>query len=87
MPTTNYDSSLLTQRRRNIALYTWNRLNQDAVNAGLSVQREQPNTQLATVVTYRHQTAANTNPAPSADCPCSVSVNDNRGGNVSNNVQ
>jgi hypothetical protein len=87
MPTTNFDASLLTQRKRSAVLYTWNRINQDAVNAGLSVQREQPNTQLATVVTYRHETAANTNPAPSAECPCTVSVNDNRGGNVANNVQ
>jgi hypothetical protein len=87
MPTTNYDASLLTQRKRSNVLYTWNRINQANVNAGLSVQREQPNTQLATVVTYRNQTEGNTNPAPSTECPCTVSVNDNRGGNVSNNVQ
>jgi hypothetical protein len=85
MPTGNYDSSLLTQRKRNYALYTWNRINSAAVNAGLSVRREQPDTQLDTIVTYRNQVSANTNPA--AECPCSNSVNDNRGGNVSNNVQ
>lgn len=87
MPTTVYDASLVTQRKRNNALYTWNRINQNNVNAGLSVLREQPNAQLATVVTYRHETAANVNPAPSADCPCTVAVNDNGGGNVANNVQ
>lgn len=85
MPTGNFDSSLLTQRKRNLALYTWNRINAAAVNAGLSVRREQPDTQLETVVTYRHQVRANTNPV--AECPCSTSVNDNTGGNMSNNVQ
>jgi hypothetical protein len=85
MPTANYDSSLLTQRRRNYAIYTWNRINSAAVNAGLSVRREQPDTQLETVVTYRHQVSANTNPA--AACPCSESVNRNSGGDMSNNVQ
>jgi hypothetical protein len=85
MPTGNYDSSLLTQRKRNYVLYTWNKINSAAVNAGLSVRREQPDTQLETVVTYRHQVSANTNPA--AECPCSNSVNDNRGGNMANNVQ
>ncbi len=85
MPTTNYDSSLLTQRRRNYAIYTWNRINSAAVNAGLSVRREQPDTQLETVVTYRHQVSANTN--PTATCPCSESVDRNSGGDMSNNVQ
>lgn len=85
MPTGNYDSSLLTQRRRNYAIYTYNRLNNAAVNAGTSIRREQPDTQLQTIVTYRHQVSANTNPA--AACPCSLSVNDNTGGDVSNNVQ
>lgn len=85
MPTGNFDSSLLTQRKRNLALYTWNRINSAAVNAGLSVRREQPDTQLETVVTYRHQVSANTNPV--AECPCSKSVDSNKGGSVSNNVQ
>ncbi len=85
MPTVNYDSSLLTQRRRNYALYTFNRLNSAAVNAGTSVRREQPDTQLQTIVTYRHQVSGNTN--PDAPCPCSTPVNDNPGGDVSNNVQ
>jgi len=85
MPTGNYDSSLLTQRRRNYAIYTWNRLNNVAVNAGTSIRREQPDAQLATVVTYRNQVSANTNPA--AECPCSESVNNNSGGDISNNVE
>ena len=85
MPTANYDASLLTQRRRNYAIYTWNRINSAAVNAGLSVRREQPDTQLETVVTYRHQVSANTN--PTAACPCAQSVDKNAGGNMSANVQ
>jgi hypothetical protein len=85
MPTANYDSSLLTQRRRNYAIYTWNRINSAAVNVGASVRREQPDTQLQTVVTYRHQVSANTN--PTAACPCAESVDRNSGGDMANNVQ
>ena len=85
MPTENFDSSLLTQRKRNYALYTWNRINQAEVNAGRSVRREQPDTQLQTVVTYRKQVSANQNIA--GECPCVESVNKNSGGDVSNNVQ
>ena len=85
MPTRIYDSSLLTQRRRNYAIYTWNRKNNEYVAAGVSIRREQPDAQLATVVTYRHQVSANKNPA--AKCPCAESVNENAGGNMSNNVQ
>jgi len=85
MPTGNYDSSLLTQRKRNFAIFTYNRINTAAVNAGVSVRREQPNTQLETIVTYRHQVSANSN--PDAECPCSEPVNNNRGGNMANNVQ
>jgi hypothetical protein len=85
MPTGNYDSSLLTQRRRNYAIYTWNRINSAAVAVGASVRREQPDTQLQTVVTYRHQVSANTN--PTAACPCAESVDRNSGGDMANNVQ
>jgi hypothetical protein len=85
MPTANYDSSLLTQRKRNYTLYTWNRINEAEVNAGRSVRREQPDTQLQTVVTYRHQVSANQLNATS--CPCEKAVDKNSGGNVSNNVQ
>lgn len=85
MPTTVYDASLLTQRKRNYAIYTFNRLNSAAVNAGTSIRREQPDTQLQTIVTYRHQVSANTD--PTAACPCAVAVDKNTGGDVSNNVQ
>ncbi len=85
MPTGNYDSSLLTQRRRNYAIYTWNRLNNQAVINGTSVRREQPDTQLETIVTYRNQVSANT--LPEAECPCAVAVDRNPGGNMGNNVQ
>jgi hypothetical protein len=85
MPTTVYDASLITQRKRNYALYTFNRLNSAAVNAGTSIRREQPDTQLQTIVTYRKQVSANTN--PTAECPCSTAVDKNAGGNVSNNVE
>jgi hypothetical protein len=85
MPTANYDSSLLTQRRRNYAIYTWNRLNNAAVAAGTSVRREQPDMQLQTVVTYRHEVAANK--APEAECPCATAVDRNAGGDNSANVQ
>lgn len=85
MPTGNYDASLLSQRRRNYALYTYNRLNSAAVNAGQSIRREQPDTQLETIVTYRRQVSGNANPA--AVCPCSESVGKNPGGNMANNIQ
>ena len=87
MPTTNYDASRVTQNRRNVTLYNWYVTNNAAVAAGTSVQREQPNTQLATVVTQRHQTEGNQNPTTApADCPCSAQVTSNSGGNMSVNV-
>ena len=87
MPTANYDASRVTKNRRDVTLYNWYVANNAAVAAGTSVQREQPNTQLATIVTQRHQTAANQNPSTApADCPCSAQVVDNRGGNMSANV-
>ena len=85
MPTQVYDASLLTQRRRNYAIYTYNRLNSAAVAAGTSVRREQPDMQLQTVVTYRHEVKANT--APAAECPCAESVDRNAGGGNASNVQ
>lgn len=85
MPTGNYDSSLLTQRKRNYALYTYNKLNQAEVNAGRSIRREQPDTQLQTIVTQRHQVSANQLNA--STCPCAEAVDVNKGGNVANNVQ
>jgi hypothetical protein len=85
MPTQVYDASLLTQRRRNYAIYTYNRLNSSAVAAGTSVRREQPDMQLQTVVTYRHEVAANK--APAAECPCAEAVDRNAGGGNASNVQ
>jgi hypothetical protein len=87
MPTGNFDASRVTQNRRNVTLYNWYVTNNAAVNAGASVRREQPNTQLATIVTQRHQTEANKNPteAPEA-CPCSQQVVNNSGGNNSRNI-
>lgn len=85
MPTANYDSSLLTQRRRAAALYSFYTSNLAAVNAGQSVRREQPDTQLNEVLTQRHEVRGNTN--PTAACPCSEAVSVNPGGANSNNVQ
>lgn len=85
MPTANQDSSLLTQRKRNQTLYYWNKVNNALVNAGQSVRREQPDTQLQTIVTERKQVSANQN-LPDT-CPCAVAVDRNTGGNDSNNVQ
>jgi hypothetical protein len=84
MPTANHDSSILTERKRSRALYTFNRLNNTAINAGLSVRREQPSGQLGEVVTQRHEAKANTNPTD--DCPCSTAVNPNPGGNNGANI-
>jgi hypothetical protein len=85
MPTGNFDSSLHTQRRRNYALYTWNRINQARVNAGTSILREQPSYQLGTVVTDRHQVSANQLATATDPCPCRQPVSDNAGGNNSQN--
>lgn len=84
MPTANHDSSILTERKRSRALYTFNRLNNAAIAAGTSVRREQPSGQLAEVVTQRHEVRGNTN--PTGDCPCSTAVNLNPGGNNSVNI-
>jgi hypothetical protein len=87
MPTGNYDASRVTQNRRNVTMYNWYVTNNTAVAAGASVRREQPNTQLATIVTQRHQVEGNNNvnAAPEA-CPCSTQVVNNPGGDNSVNV-
>ena len=89
MGTTNYDSSLRTQQKRSLAMYTWNRQNKAAVAAGTSVRREQPDTQLSEMVTYRHEVRANFTPTTgaNADCPCSQPVITNPGGDNGANVQ
>jgi hypothetical protein len=83
MPTANYDASLLTRQRRDFTIFTWNKNNQVLVNQGQSILREQPNTQLATVVTYRHQALAN-NTAPGG-CQCEATTLRNSGGDRSQN--
>ena len=83
MPTANYDASILTKRKRAIALFTFYNTNNASVNAGTSVRREQPDTQLGEVVTQRHTTRANTNPTGS--CPCTTAVVRNAGGDNGNN--
>ncbi len=81
MPTTDYSSSRLTRVRNSVALASFNRANLAAVNAGISVKREQPTMQLGTVVTERHLTVANTNPpAVEGDCGCTTPVFVNAGG-------
>lgn len=87
MPTGNYDASRVTKNRRDVTMYNWYVENNAAVAAGNSIRREQPNTQLATVVTQRHQVAGNNNvnTAPEA-CPCSTQVAKNSSGNTSVNV-
>jgi hypothetical protein len=89
MGTTIYDSSLRTQQRRSLVLYTYNRINNANIIAGRSVRREQPDTQLSEVVTYRHEVRANYTPTTgaNADCPCSQPVSVNAGGDNSANVQ
>lgn len=87
MPTANYSCSLYTQRQRNSALYNANKLRESAVNAGTSVLREQPSTQLNEVVIQRHETRGNSGPVNGSGCDCSVPVQSNPGGDNSANVQ
>jgi len=84
MPTANHDASILTKRRRNYALFTFNRLNSAAVNAGTSIRREQPDTQLQEVLAQRFEVSANTN--PTASCPCDAATAPNTGGGNTKNV-
>jgi hypothetical protein len=72
MPTANYDASRVTQRNRAIALYTGYAANNVAVNAGQSVRREQPDSQLSEVVAQRNTTKAYS--TPNAGCPCTQEV-------------
>lgn len=55
MPTTVYDASLLTFRKRAKALYAYNAALSSAVNAGASVRREQPTLQSGEIITTRKQ--------------------------------
>jgi hypothetical protein len=67
MPTTNYDSSYITQRRNAMALYAYNNVLQAAINTG-SVRSEQPTLQSGAIIVERRQ----------GGCFCSdLSVNGN----------
>jgi hypothetical protein len=73
-------------------MYNWNAANKVAVAAGQSVRREQPDTQLGELLTFRHSTQAYFTPndpstgLPSA-CACSAeALDDPSGGGNSNNV-
>lgn len=85
MGTNNYDASVLTQRKRAAALNSFYVSNQAAVNAGTSVRREQPSTQLNEVLLQRQTSVAATNPG--ASCPCSTYTGSIPGGGNGNNVQ
>ena len=94
MPTANHDASRVTQRKRAVAMYTWNAANNAAISAGNSVRREQPDTQLGELLAYRRSTKAYFTPNdPSTGLPkncssCTAEVVDYpTGGGVSNNVQ
>jgi len=88
MPTTNYDASLRSRQKRAIALVTFKNQTTSSVNAGTSVRREQPDTQLGEILTQRHETQVNTNPSSTGEtCACTIppAVN-NPGGDNSNNI-
>jgi len=55
MPVANHNSSYITLRRQQSALYAFNNQLQIAKNAGASVQREQTNTQTSGVIVDRKQ--------------------------------
>jgi hypothetical protein len=88
MGTANYDASRVTQRKRAVTMYSWNAANNAAITAGTSVRREQPDSQLGELVTYRKITKAYSSPAVVGACPCSVEVlNFPSGGDNSANVE
>ena len=55
MPVANHDSSYITLRKQQAALYAYNNQLVAAKNAGLSVQREQTNAQTSGVIVDRKQ--------------------------------
>lgn len=91
MPTGNFDSSLLTQRKRDATVYFAMKSRETAVNATTAQTSIRPvqGGSLAPsqeIFTQAKQTSGNTN--PSAACPCSEPVNSNPGGgNISSYVQ
>jgi hypothetical protein len=54
MSTTVRDASLITKRNRDVALYAFNRARVVALNAGTTVQPEQPTYQSHVIVTERN---------------------------------
>ena len=73
MGTANRDASRVTQRKRAVTMYSWNAANNTAINAGQSVRREQPDTQLGELLAYRNTTRAYSTPSDNS-CPCSKEV-------------
>lgn len=55
MPTTNYDSSLISTQRKAKALYAYNSQLVASQQTANTVRREQPNTQTLDIVTLRKQ--------------------------------
>ena len=77
MPTGNFDSSLLTQRKRDLAVYTAMKARQVAVDATTgqtSIRPVQGGNLMPSqeIYTQAKQTSGNTN--PTADCACSDPV-------------
>jgi hypothetical protein len=94
MGTANYDASRVTQRKRTVTMYSWNTTNKAAVNVGQSVRREQPDTQLGEILTYRRTANAYATPTSIINgvsvngCPCSSEFgNSSSGGTNSGNFQ
>ena len=89
MGTGNFDASRVAQRNRSTVMYGFYANNNAAVNAGTSVRREQPGTQLQELVAYRNMTKGFFTPVVNgvAGCECSQDVVVNGGGNNGNNVQ
>jgi len=55
MPTANHDSSYITLRRQQAALYAFNNVLRAAQNAGTTVLTEQPTLQSGAVIVDRRQ--------------------------------
>ena len=55
MPVANHDSSYITLRKQQSALYAYNNQLKSAQNAMTTVLREQPNTQTSGVIVDRKQ--------------------------------
>jgi hypothetical protein len=78
MGTGNYDVSRVVQRKRTAVLNSFYTTNNTAVNAGNSVLREQPGTQLNDVVVNRNISKGFY--TPTGACPCSQDYFINGGG-------